>query len=101
MINQLLRNLISKKVCITENIQISKNESLEVEYTIKNEWVESVQDFAIRRTSMLYFDPQSLKINLNEIVNKIADLKKWNQNKKDRELIEMKNLISQSINFNN
>lgn len=94
-------NLISKKVCITENIQISKNESLEVEYTIKNEWVESVQDFAIRRTGMLYFEPHMLNKNLNEIVNKIADLKKWNQNKKDRELIEMKNLISQSINFNN
>jgi len=94
-------NLISNKPCVTENIAISKNESFDIEYMVQNEWVESIQDFVIRRTDMLYFEPQELKNNLVDIVNKLADLKQWNALKKASELVEVEKLITQSINFKN
>lgn len=94
-------NLISKKPCVTENIAIVKNESNDLDYMAQNEWVESIQDFVIRRTDMLYFEPQKLKNNLVEIANKLADLKQWNTIKKESELVEVEKIISQSINFKN
>ena len=48
---------------------------------------------------MLYFEPQELKNNLVDIVNKLADLKQWNAIKKESELVEVEKLISQSINL--
>jgi glycerol-3-phosphate dehydrogenase len=92
-------NLISNKPCVTENIAIVRNESDEVDYMVQNEWVESIQDFVIRRTDMLYFEPQKLQNNLVEIANKLADLKQWNIIKKESELVEIQKLITQSINF--
>jgi glycerol-3-phosphate dehydrogenase len=66
---------------------------------VQNEWVESIQDFVIRRTDMLYFEPQKLQNNLVEIANKLADLKQWDIIKKESELVEIQKLITQSINF--
>ena len=94
-------NLITNKSCLTENISVVKNESFSIEYAIQNEWVETLQDFAIRRTGMLYFEPKELNNNLNVIVNKIADLKHWSVDKKNSELREIKNLINKTINFKN
>lgn len=92
-------NLITNKPCLTKNILIAKNTSFELEYIVMNEWVETVEDYVNRRTSMLYFKPQELKSDLNKIVNKIADLKKWSENKKSHELIETINIISKTTNF--
>ncbi len=94
-------NLISNKPCVTDNIAIVRNESDEIDYMVQNEWVESIQDFVIRRTDMLYFEPQKLQNNLVEIANKLADLKQWNIIKKESELVEIQKLITQSINFKN
>ena len=94
-------NLISKKPCITENLSIIKNESTEIEYTIENEWVENIQDYAIRRTGMLYFEPQKLRETLIELINKLAIIKKWSSFQKEKELTQMNKIIVESTNFKN
>ena len=94
-------NLISKKPCITKSLPIIKSESTELEYTIENEWVENIQDYAIRRTGMLYFEPQKLRETLIELINKLAIIKKWSSFQKEKELAQMNKIIVESTNFKN
>ena len=77
-------NIFSKKPCITKSLSIIINESTELEYTIENEWVKNIQDYAIRRTGMLYFEPQKLRETLIELINKLAIIKKWSSFQKKK-----------------
>ena len=94
-------NIFSKKPCITKSLSIIINESTELEYTIENEWVENIQDYASRRTGMLYFEPQKLRETLIELINKLAIIKKWSSFKKKNELAQMNKIIVESTNFKN
>ena len=92
-------NLISNKPCITKNLSLIKNTSLELEYTIENEWVENIEDYAIRRTGLLYFEPQKLRDNLNDLVSRLARIKNWNSVQQEIQIEKMNKLLFESLNF--
>jgi glycerol-3-phosphate dehydrogenase len=92
-------NLISEKPCITKNLPIIKNTSIELEYTVENEWVENIQDYAIRRTGMLYFEPQNLRDNLNDLVSTLAKIKNWDSNQEEIQIENMNKLLFESLKF--
>jgi glycerol-3-phosphate dehydrogenase len=94
-------NLITSEPCITQKLPIVKNESTDLEYTIQNEWVENIQDYAIRRTGMLYFEPEKLRDNMVELVDKIANIKNWSSTQKENEISNLNKALSDSLNFKN
>jgi glycerol-3-phosphate dehydrogenase len=92
-------NLITSEPCITQKLPIVKNESTDLEYTIQNEWVENIQDYAIRRTGLLYFEPQKLRDNMVELIDKLAIIKNWNTIQKENEISNLNKALSDSLNF--
>jgi len=71
----------------------------ELWYTVHYEMVGSALDFLIRRTGRLYFDIESVRKYGNNVVRSLADTLKWSEQKREDELLLLKDSVQACIGF--
>ena len=92
-------NLLTKVKSKTEFLNLHKTLRNDLEYTIENEWVETLHDYYIRRTGMLYFDPESMKQSIEKDLQYISKIKLWDSSRTEEEQVKLNKLIVESTNF--
>ena len=92
-------NLLTKVKSKTEFLNLHKTLRNDLEYTIENEWVETLHDYYIRRTGMFYFDPESMKQSIEKDLQYISKIKLWDSSRTEEEQVKLNKLIVESTNF--
>jgi glycerol-3-phosphate dehydrogenase len=92
-------NQFCSKPCITKNLLLSQTTNSDLSYAIEHEWVEYLSDYAVRRTGMLYFEPEKLKSTMDELLDCLATKKKWSTTRKEEEYRNLKQIINNTVNF--
>lgn len=69
-------------------------------YCIKEEYVQTLSDFYIRRTGYLYFSPQKIKSSLLEIAKLFAEELGWSDERTNLEIKKIQNHLTDITNFN-
>jgi glycerol-3-phosphate dehydrogenase len=72
----------------------------EIRYCIQKEMVQSVTDFAIRRSGMLFFDMVELQKEKEELLSFMAEELAWNSEKKVEEERILNEAIRNATHFN-
>ncbi len=71
----------------------------ELWFGVNNESVQKLQDFFIRRTGRLFFEPASVQKLLYPIANEMKNYFNWDEKKLLGEIKEMEILLKQSVTF--
>ncbi|MBL4656719.1 MAG: glycerol-3-phosphate dehydrogenase/oxidase, partial [Flavobacteriales bacterium] len=72
---------------------------VEVGFAIRNESMHTLQDFFIRRTGKLFFDPLSILKLLEPVSIKAAELLGWDDQRRENEVQEIKTLLKEVVEF--
>ncbi len=92
-------NRFCSKPCVTKKLPIFQTVNSDLSYSIDHEWVEYLSDYAVRRTGMLYFEPEKLKSAMEELLDCLAERKKWSTTRKEEESRNLKQIINNTVNF--
>lgn len=87
----------------SKDLKESKLEKLllsnEIAHAIENEKVYSLEDFVVRRSGMLYFNPSRLKKYSEHIINELANHLEWDEEKIKAETLNLKGLLKEVVTF--
>lgn len=71
----------------------------ELWFAVSNESVQKLQDFFIRRTGRLLFDPGSVPVLLPDILREMQNYFQWDEERCNEEKKEMAQFLKQSVTF--
>jgi glycerol-3-phosphate dehydrogenase len=73
----------------------------ELWYIMNQEMIVKAQDFLVRRTGLLFFDLPRLTKLLNPALQSLAHYLNWDEDRLQKERLEMEEIIQQTLNFKN